>query len=192
MNSAPNDPQTYYPTSGGVERWSPAEQADPFVPTAVQLQRAQALKRFNRLTVYLPLGLITAAVVGFFVYLLIIAIWPPQTDTRLFLSGVADIIFILFMLPVALIFGLLLVAIFGGAIYWRQSRKEEGEPSLQTKYGRFRLLLWKLDQKLSSLYRQIDQLMPKLAAPVIKFNATITYINTRLARLSGRSDPNRQ
>lgn len=192
MNSAPNDPQSYYPASGGVERWPPVEQADPFVPTAVQLQRSQALKRFNRLAVYLPLGLITTAAFGFFIYLLIIAIWPPQADTRLFLSGVADIIFILFMLPVAFIFGLLLVGIFGGLIYWRKSRKSEGEPSLQNKYGRFRLLLWKLDQKLSGLYRQIDQLMPKLVTPVIKFNATMTYINTRLARLSGRSHTDRQ
>lgn len=168
------------------------EQADPFVPTAVQLQRAKALKRFNQLAIYLPLGLLTAAILGFLIYLLILAIWPPYEDTRLLLSGVADIILILFLLPVLLIFGLLLAGVFGGAIYWRQSRKQAGEPSLQNKYGRFRLLLWKLDQKLSTLYRQIDLVLPKLAEPVIKFNTTMTYINTRLARLSGRSHTNRQ
>lgn len=167
-------------------------QAETFVPTAVQLQRAKDLKRFNQLAVYLPLGLITAAALGFFIYLLILAIWPPYEDTRLFLSGVADIILILFLLPVMLIFGLLVAGLIGGIIYWQQSRKADGEPSLQNKYGRFRLLLWKLDQKLSGVYRQIDQLMPKLAGPVIKFNATMAYINTRLARLSGRSDATNQ
>ena len=189
MNSAPENLSTYrYPDSSRPESWPAPERSDPFVPTAVQLQRARDLKRFNRLAVYLPLGLLAAAALGFLVYLLILAIWPPYEDTRLFLSGIADIILILFMLPVALIFGLLLVGIFGGVIYWRQSRKEEGEPSLQKKYGRFRILLWKIDQKLSGLYRQLDQLMPKLANPIIKFNTTVSYFTTRLARLSGRSD----
>lgn len=190
MNSGSTDSQTYYASQSGS--WTPPEQADPFVPTAVQLQRANKLKRFNQLAVYLPLGLLTAAILGFLIYLLILAIWPPYEDTRLFLSGVADIILIVFLLPLVLIFGLLVAGMFGGIFYWQQSRKEAGEPSLQNKYGRFRLLLWKLDQKLSGVYRQINRFMPKLAAPIIKFNATIAYFNTWLARLNGRSQDNRQ
>lgn len=191
MNLGSNKSQTdYYRDANQFNSWAPQEPVDPFVPTAVQLQRAQDLKRFNRLAVYLPLGLITAALIGFLVYLLVLAIWPPYEDTRLFLSGVADIVLILFMLPIAITFGLLLAGIFGGAVYWRQSRKEEGEPSLLNKYGRFRLLLWKLDQKLNGVYRQVDLLMPKLVDPVIKFNTTLTYINTRLARLSNRPTRN--
>jgi hypothetical protein len=188
MNSVSNNPQSYYAESGRPNGWSQEDNTNSFVPTAVQIQRANELKRFNRLVIYLPLGLLATAVLGLLIYLLILAIWPPFQDTRLFISGIADIILILFVLPVVLIFGLLLVGIFGGAIYWRQSRKDEGEPSLQQKYGRFRLLLWKVDQKLSGVYRQIDQLMPKLADPIVKFNATMTYINTRLARLTSRSN----
>ncbi len=187
MNSLSNEPQPYYAETPPPPGWQPPEVANPFTPTAVQIQRAQELKRFNRLVIYLPLGIITAAALGLLIYLLIIAVWPPFEDTRLFLSGVADIILILFLMPVILIFGLVLAGVIGGFVYWRQSKKEEGEPSLQNKYGRFRLLLWKVDQKLSGVYRTIDQLMPKIANPVIRFNETITYINTRLARLIDRS-----
>jgi hypothetical protein len=148
------------------------------------VERANALKRFNRWAVYVPLGLITTAVLGLLLYLFIIAIWPPYEDTRLFLSGMADLILILFMLPVVAIFGLLLAGIFGGAIYWRQSQKGEGTPSLQQKYGRLRLLFWKLDQKLSVVYRKADQLMPKLASPIIRFNTLIAYITAWLGQLT--------
>lgn len=179
MNPASNDTQSYYPTDG-----SPQEPTNTFVPTAVQFERVNALKRFNRWMIYVPLGLLTTAVLGLLIYLLIIAIWPPYEDTRFFLSGVADFILILFMLPVMLIFALLLVGIFGGAIYWRQSRKEDGEPSMQRKYGRLRLLLWKVDQKLSDIYQQADKLTPLVANPVIRFNALLAYINTWVAQLT--------
>jgi hypothetical protein len=183
MNSASNNQQSFYPAANlpvnGVQKPTP-----PFSPTAVQLQRADDLKRFNRFAVYLPLVIIIVGLLGLMIYLLVIAIWPPYEDTRLFLSGIADIILILFMLPVAAISGLLLAGVFGGAIYWRQSRQEGDQASAQQRrYGRLRLLLWKADQKLSGLYRRLDTLMPKLTTPVISFNVFIAYINAWLTQL---------
>ncbi len=182
MNSASNNTHSYSLESESAPNWQPGPTSS-FVPTAVQLERVQALKRFNRWVIYVPLGLLATAVLGLLVYLLILAIRPPYEDTRLFLSGVADLILILFMLPVVLIFGLLLAGSIGGAIYWRQSRKEEGEPSLRQKYGRLRLLLWQADQKLSGVYRQANQLMPKVATPVIRFNAWLNYLIAWLGQL---------
>ncbi len=172
-----------YPTAEQSPNWS-QEPQDTFVPTAVQLERANALKRFNRLVVYLPLGLLTTAVLGLLIYLFVLAVWPPYEDTRLFLSGIADIILILFMLPVVIIFGLLVAGIFGGLIYRRQSRKVDGTPTMQQKYGRLRVLLWKLDQKLSVVYRKVDQLMPRIANPVIRFNAFLAYMAAWLGQLN--------
>ena len=183
------NPYLPYP-DGTPPHWGEEMRSNTFVPTAVQLERAEALTRFNRWTIYVPLGVLATAVVGFLIYLLILAVWPPYEDTRLFLSGVADIILILFMLPVVLLFGLLLAGIFGGAFYWRQSKKETGEPSLQNKYGRLRLLLWKLDQKLSTVYRKVDQVMPKIAQPVMRLNATLAYISSWLGQLNGRKHTN--
>lgn len=183
MNSTSNDKQLFYAAGEQPTNW-PSELRDTFVPTAVQLERANALKRFNRLVIYLPLGLLATAVLGLLIYLLILAIWPPYEDTRLFLSGIADIILILLLLPVVAIFGLLLAGILGGVIYLRQSRKENATPALQQKYGRLRLLLWKLDQKLSIVYRKADQIMPRLANPVIRFNAFTAYITAWLGQLA--------
>ena len=180
MNSVSN--KTQYPVGGSPPDWhEPTTTA--FVPTAVQLERARALKRFNLWAVYVPLGVVVTAVLALLVYLLIIAIWPPYEDTHLFLSGIADIILILFMAPVVLIFGLLLAGIFGGAIYWRKSRQDSAAPALQKEYGRLRLLLWKADQKLSGLYRRIDQLLPKIAEPVIRYNAFQAYTSAWLDHL---------
>jgi hypothetical protein len=183
MNSTSNDKQLFYPTGEQSPNW-PQEPRDTFVPTAVQLERANALKRFNRLVLYLPLGLLATAVLGLLIYLLILAIWPPYEDTRFFLSGIADIILILFMLPVVAFFGLLLAGSLGGVIYWRQSRKDNGTPTLQQKYGRLRLLLWKLDQKLSIVYRKLDQITAKVARPVIRFNTLTAYLTAWLDQLA--------
>jgi hypothetical protein len=184
MLSNSNDSQSYT-TSSNLPPNRPYEPTSTFTPTAVQLERADALKRFNRWVIYLPLGLLATAAFSFLIYLLIVAIWPPFEDTRRFLSGMADIFLILFMLPVVMIFGLLLVGVFGGAVYWQQSRKEDGEPSLQQKYGRLRLLLWKIDQQyLSKAYHQADKLMPALAQPIIRFNAFMAYINAWLSQLT--------
>ncbi|MCB8981534.1 MAG: hypothetical protein H6657_29355 [Ardenticatenaceae bacterium] len=183
MNSVSN--KTQYPVSSNPSNWSePA--STTFVPTAVQLERDRALKRFNLWAVYVPLGVVVTAVLALLIYLLIIAIWPPYEDTRMFLSGIADIILILFMLPVVLIFGLVVAGLIGGGIYWRKSRQESDAPELQKQYGRLRLLLWKVDQKLSGIYRQIDQVMPKIAGPVIRYNATLAYINTWLDHLKNQ------
>ena len=184
MNSTENNTQVYHPSGEQSANW-PQEGGDRFVATAVQKQRVDDLKRFNRWAVYVPLGVLATAVVGLLIYLLIIAIWPPYEDTRLFLSGIADIILILFLLPAVIIFGLLVAGMFGGLIYRRQSRKKkDGTPTQQQRYGRLRLLLWKLDQKLSVLYRKVDQLMPKLANPIIRFNALLSYIAAWLAQLT--------
>lgn len=180
MNSVSN--KTQYPVSSNPPDWS-EQTTTPFVPTAVQLERTRSLQRFNLWAVYVPLGVVVTAVLALLVYLLIIAIWPPYEDTRLFLSGIADIILILFMLPVVLVFGLVVAGLIGGGIYWRKSRKESDAPALQKQYGRLRLLLWKVDQKLSSVYRQIDQIMPKVAGPVIRYNAFQAYISTWLDHL---------
>lgn len=189
MFSDSNDSQSYT-TTGSLPSNRPFQPPSTFTPTAVQLERANRLKRFNRWVIYLPLGLLATAVFGLFITLLIFAIWPPYEDTRLFLSGMADIFLIIFILPLILIFGLLLVGIIGGAIYWRRSRNEDGEPSLQQKYGRLRLLLWKIDQQyLSKASQQIDKLMPALAQPIIRFNAFIAYITAWLAQLTKQIHP---
>ncbi|MBK8901922.1 MAG: hypothetical protein IPM53_12100 [Anaerolineaceae bacterium] len=180
MNSVSN--KSPYPVNGRPPDWSEPT-ATAFVPTAVQLERARALKRFNLWTVYVPMGVVGTAVFALLVYLFIIAIWPPYEDTRLFLSGIADIILILTLLPVVLLFGLLLAGIIGGAYYWRKSRNESDAPALQKQYGRLRLLLWKADQKLSGLYRRLDQLMPRVAGPVIRYNAFQAYLSTWLDHL---------
>ena len=185
MDSASTDKHSFYAASEQPPNW-PAESGAVFVPTAVQLARANELKRFNRWVVYVPLGVLATAVLGLLVYLLILAIWPPYEDTRLFLSGIADIILILFLLPFVLLFGLLVLGLLGGGLYWRQSRNKTGERSLQEKYGRLRLLLWKLDQKLSKVYRQADKVMPMLANPVIQLNSFLNYINAWLNQLTGR------
>ncbi len=182
MNSTPGEEQLNTRLGSAPQNWH-IEPMDRFVPTAVQMDRVQALKRFNLWVIYVPLGLVTAIVLGLFVYLLILAIWPPYEDTRLFLSGIADVLLILFMLPVALISALLLAGIFGGLIYWRQSRKDSEGSSLQKKYGRFRLLLWKVDQQLAKIQRQADETVPAVANPIIKINAFLAYLHAWLAQI---------
>lgn len=175
-DSIPANRQVMY-NSSSIPPYAPPEAARPFKPTEAQLARAKRFTRFNRLFVYLPFGIFALTGLGLVLFMLYLAIWPPYEDTRPFLSGLADTILILFMLPVLLVCGLVQVGLIGGIVYWRRSGSENGDPpDPAAQYGRIRVVLWRLDQLLDKLFNKIEAILPRVARPVIAFNAILAYI----------------
>lgn len=159
----------------------PPAAATGFQPSPEQLARAGALRRFNRLTVYLPVGLVTAVVLITSIYLLYLALFPPTEETYLFLSGLADFVLILMLLPVVLIFGLVMTAIIGGAIYYNFVMDEAERPIPPAPpYGRLRTLLWRLDSLLLIVIPKVRQGSQRVTQPLIRFNGWLAYIQSWL------------
>ena len=160
----------------------------PFAPTAAQLERAGELRKFNLWTVYLPLGIVGVFVVGLVSYMLFLAIWPPYEGTRPFLSGLADSVLILFMLPFVLICGLLQAAVIGGLVAWRKSHQEAVAADPNRRFGRLRLFLWRVQQWLDLALEKIEPLLTAAADQVIKLNVLLTGLQRRWLRLRSQQD----
>jgi len=176
------DRQEYtYPYPPSIPPYEPPP--PPFEPNEEQLARVQQLRRFNFWAVYFPLGLVGLVVLGLVVYMLVLAIWPPYEGTRPFLSGLADSVLIMSLLPLVLVCGLLQAAMLGGFYYWRQSRKEAIEADPSRQYGRLRLFLWRLQQWLDLGMEKLTPVLDGIAAQVIRLNAIITEWVTRWQRL---------
>jgi len=127
--------------------------------------------------VYLPLGIVTALLAVVVFYLLILALFPPTEETLLFLSGLADFVLIMWLLPVVIVFGLALVGGIGGYVYYNFIMDEAERPLPPAPpYGRIRTLLWRVDDIFIRLQPKLLQVENSLARPVIRFNAWLAYV----------------
>jgi hypothetical protein len=156
-----------------------------FEPRAEQIARAAALRRFNRLYVYLPVGLVTAVVLLISLFLLYLALFPPTEDTYLFLSGLADFVLIMMLLPVVLIFGLVMTAVIGGYIYYNFVMDEAERPIPPAPpYGRVRTFLWRIDSLLLLIVLpNLRHYSQRITQPIIRFNGWFAYVQAWLDTL---------
>lgn len=147
-------------------------QEDPqeYHPTTTQLEREIALRRFNWLVLYIPIGLAGLAVL----VLIGLMIWgtlsPHITGTREFASGMADLIVILTIVPLMLLCAIFPAAVLGYVVYRRQQPKRE--------HGRFRTLFWRLETLLEKTSTRTETILPKAANPIIAGHAWATFWRT--------------
>lgn len=144
-------------------------------PTAVQQTRATSSERFNWLVIYTPLiilGLILLILTGLLIWG---SLSPHVVGTREFVSGVADIIIILAILPMTLMCLVPPLAIVGFTIYRRRNKKEEKE-----KYGRLQRLFWRIDNIIDIVQAKTESTLSKIGQPVIRLNAILAFISTFL------------
>ncbi len=156
------------PTPTVVATTTEAEPA-PYVPTAAQLTRAAALRRFNQLYIYLPLTLFALISLALMVLMLVKAL-PNETSepTLDFLSGLADIILIGTIVPLWLVASLIPLAAI--ALFFQMRQKD-----ISPLRG-LQILLWRVDSKVAQLQQKTKELSPKAAAPVIQANARLSFI----------------
>lgn len=157
-----------------------------FQPNDEQLARAAATQRFIRLYVYLPMGVVTAVVVLITLYLLYLALFPPTPDTYTFLSGLADFVMVMFLIPVVTIFGLLLTAGIGGYIYYWYVMDEAERPIPPAPaHGRIRTLLWQADSLIIRYRPKLLEAETRITRPVIRFHAWLAFVSTWTKSVKG-------
>lgn len=153
-----------------------------YQPTPTQVERADYWRRFTRLYVILPLSILSGVVLILSIFLLYMAIWPATEQTRLFLSAIADILVIIFLLVVTFIFAIILVGIFGAGIGYRQHWRQQPDSPLR-KYGYIRILLWQIDSFIDKPIPTINKFSKNIADLTIKINALLAYIESWLSQL---------
>lgn len=155
-----------------------------YEPTGEQRARLAAARRFRRLYIYLPLAMSTAVFAVLSLYLFYLALFPPHEGTHLFLSGLADFILALCLLPVVLIFGLVTTAGAGGYIYYWYILDEARRPiGPGPAHGRIRTLLWRVEFLFTRLLPEAHKVAARIARPVIRLNGWLAAAEAWLNNL---------
>ena len=162
-----------------IERVSHTPPPTVVTPTPEQLERLEKRKRFRNRYIYAPVIVVTL------LWLVTIAIllwlvWGAENEVeyRAILSGIADAIAILFLLPAVLLCALPPLAIAGFYVYRRQQRRPQ--PA-----GVERLpLLWRVENVIVRVQRRLEtSILPAIANPVITAHAVAAFIRTFIVEL---------
>ncbi|MDT8305743.1 MAG: hypothetical protein RRC07_07380 [Anaerolineae bacterium] len=153
-------------------------------PTAEQEARLQARRRFNRLTIHLPLGLVTflwlVLIVGL-LWLTVAGKWfymdTNQEYYRSLVSGMADAFTVLLLMPVMLLCALPLAGAGAFLIWRRRRRKPDGDDDGKLP------LFWRVDNLLTRIQTAVSAALPKMAGPIINVHGAAAYIRTLLQEI---------
>lgn len=149
-----------------MEMYPPAS-PPPYQPTAEQLARERDLRRFNRLYVYLPLGLFAFAALAVVILLLVGVFSPGIVGTEAFISALADVIIILWIMPMLVLIALLVIGFAALVLNRREKRKLLPADSPLRQHGRLQFLLWRVDGYLSRVQAQVNRAADAAVAPLI-------------------------
>jgi len=154
----------------------PAVMGTPNVTTQVDArpaelehqERTTALRRFNRLAVYLPLAFAALAVLVVVVWLIIISLAGTTERASDTMSGAADIVLILTSVVWMLVCALFPLLFFGLTFQLRRSGRRPLS-SLQR-------LFWRVNGLVGKLAAIVDRTAPKVANALISIHARFAYI----------------
>lgn len=151
-------------------------------PTPEQRQRAAALRRFNWLYVYTPVIVVSLVALILVILLLWGALSPNIEGTSAFVSGLADVIIILFSLPL-----LALCAIGPGALVAMivLTVRRRRDPQAAALLDRLHTLLWRLDNMVERVLVKTRELSARAAGVVIRVQARAAYLKTLFNRIKG-------
>jgi hypothetical protein len=154
-----------------------------YQPSAEQLNRNEALKRFNRLYVIVPVAIAAVIALALIIALTVFAFLPNNVETRRFISGLADIVIILATLPMTLLCAVLPVAYVAIALNRRQQRRLYPQMWPMASGGRIQLFLWWLQSQLDLVQASIESGSTVLANKVMKVHERFQYYSTFGERL---------
>jgi len=164
----------------------PAHSPAPPEPSAEQLARRARRKRSYRLRVILPMALVTLLWLGLALLLFWLAVageWfsvdTDQAYYRTLISGLADVVMILTLLPLLLLC-VLPSALALGLVVYRRSKKKEA-PVEPEKLP----LFWRVENIVIEVQQRLETILPKVARPVISAHAAVAFVRKFLKELRG-------
>ncbi len=156
--------------------YPPPNQEPTFEPTAAQLERDRVLRRRHLLYIYLPLGIVSFIAILLIVLILIGIFAPGIVGTEVFISALADIIIILWIFPAMIMVSILPITYAAYFMNRRQKRKLDPQTGPLAYRSKMQVFSWRVQQFLDQVEGKTSDTAPKVAEPVIGFNALIAYL----------------
>ncbi|PID84912.1 MAG: hypothetical protein CSB13_10740 [Chloroflexi bacterium] len=159
----------------------------PFKPSERQKAREAALKRFNQLYVSMPIIIFSVIAVLIIVLMVIAVLYrfineDVNWDILPFISGLADIVIILFTIPLIIVM-IAAPALLAGIIYVSNKRRK-ADKSTVVQGGKFQVLFWKMDNLIEYVQTKTNKIAPQVANQVIRFNESIAYMGAFLKQIA--------
>lgn len=148
-----------------------------FKPTPFQLERDRELRRRNRLYIYLPIGVACLLSLVTIILILIGIFAPGVTGTEAFIAAVADIIIILWIVPVIALLSILPIGYFAYIVNRRNKRKLHPQTGPLAYRSRIQVLLWRVQYFIERADNKTTEYAPKVAEPVTRFNGLLAYLD---------------
>ena len=148
-----------------------------YLPTLEQLERKAALRRFNRLYVYLPLAIFTTIAVIIIIALFWGAFSGDNAQRRIFISALADIVVILGTIPLILAFSIVPIGAIATYFYMRSLPQQE--------HSRTHDFLWQLNNGINKVGNKTEEVAPKLIKPITASNGAYSYLSTFVRTIVG-------
>jgi hypothetical protein len=160
--------------------YPPAEQTaseeEFFKPSAEQLERERALKRFNRNFITIPVVLALLIALTFTILMLVAVFIPGPTGSLAFLSGLADTILVLWMIPMTVLCAIVPILYIAYLVNRRQRRAELPPQSPLLQHSRVEMALWQAQNISDRVDSKSESLSNRIAKPFIKLGEFSAYL----------------
>jgi hypothetical protein len=153
------------------------QQEQEYIPANSQLERARKIRRFNWFAVYLPVSLISLIGLLALILMIYLALVKPGEETLQTVSGFADAIAILGMIPLTLLCAVVPALLIIATI---QARRKNRAPIRQ-----FQKLMWRLESRIQAFDEPVNRLTTRIANPIITIQARSAFLGTIIRRLRG-------
>jgi hypothetical protein len=164
------EPPTSRPTG-----YAGAYSRTTYQPTAEQLIRDEARRRYLRRNVYAPLGVAVAIVAAAFLLVVVLAIFRPSPQVASLIAGMAAFTIIFFSIPLIALMAIAPIAWLALALNRRQRRRDFPEYGPMAYRSRLQILLWQLDGLLDGVGIGVEQVAVRLRRPLIRLHTWTAY-----------------
>lgn len=158
-----------------MSMYPPSEQAS-YSPSREQLERESALKRYNRLYIYLPITVAVTFVIVLVVLMLVGLFAPGLVGADAFLSSLADTILVLWMIPMMVLCAIVPIAYLAYLVNRRQRRNQLPPDSPLLRHKRAQMAMWQAQNIADRVGETSEGLSDRVAKPLIKLDSLAAYI----------------
>ncbi len=149
-------------------------------PTAAQLARDEARRRYLRRNVYAPILIAAVIAVGAVGLLFVLAFARPSPRMASFIAGMSALVVILIAMPLTVLMAVTPIAWLAFKLNRRQQRKHNPETGPMAYRSRIQILLWQLDGLLDGVQDGAIRTGQRLRRPLIALYARAAYLRAWL------------
>jgi hypothetical protein len=159
-------------------------QQEHFTPSVEQLERERALRNYNRKFIYLPV-LVAVAITVILIVLMLVALFAPGPGgSAAFLSGLADTILVMWMIPMTVLCAIGPILYIAYLVNLRQRQSQLPPDSPLLKHKRSQMAMWQAQNISNRIDKETEGISDRIAKPFITLDAFTQYIFAWLAILA--------